>query len=59
MDHEGGGAVKFQQWTERQWKVLTVLDRSDQSMVRPMIEGLGAQYAPGKRHYAARLFAEK
>jgi len=48
MDHEGGGAVKFQQWDGSQWKVLTDWIASDQSIVRPMIEASAAQYAQEK-----------
>src|SRR5437016_5698849 len=48
MDHEGGGAVKFQQWDGGQWKVLTDWIASDQSIVRPMIEASAAQYAQEK-----------
>jgi branched-chain amino acid transport system substrate-binding protein len=48
MDHEGGGAVKFQQWDGTQWKVLTDWIASDQSIVRPMIEASAAQYAQEK-----------
>ena len=45
MDHEGGGAVKFQQWDGKQWKVITDWIASDQKLVRPMIEASAAQYA--------------
>jgi branched-chain amino acid transport system substrate-binding protein len=48
MDHEGGGAVKFQQWDGKQWKVLTDWIASDQKLVRPMIEASAAQYAKEK-----------
>jgi branched-chain amino acid transport system substrate-binding protein len=48
MDHEGGGAVKFQQWDGKQWKVLTDWIPSDQKLVRPMIEASAAQYAKEK-----------
>jgi branched-chain amino acid transport system substrate-binding protein len=48
MDHEGGGAVKFQQWDGRQWKVITDWIASDQSIVRPMIEASAWQYAKEK-----------
>jgi branched-chain amino acid transport system substrate-binding protein len=47
-DHEGGGAVKFQQWDGKQWKVITDWIPSDQSIVRPMIEASAAQYAKEK-----------
>ena len=48
LDHEGGGAVKFQQWDGRQWKVISDWIQSDQSIVRPMIEASAAQYAKEK-----------
>jgi len=48
MDHEGGGAVKFQQWDGKQWKVITDWISSDQKIVRPMIEASAAQYAKEK-----------
>src|SRR5437660_2526647 len=47
-DHEGGGAVKFQQWDGKQWKVITDWIPSDQSIVRPMIEESAAKYAKEK-----------
>jgi branched-chain amino acid transport system substrate-binding protein len=48
LDHEGGGAVKFQQWDGKQWKVITDWIASDQKIVRPMIEASAAQYAKEK-----------
>jgi len=48
LDHEGGGAVKFQQWDGNEWKVITDWIPSDQSIVRPMIEASAAQYAQEK-----------
>jgi len=48
LDHEGGGAVKFQQWDGKQWKVISDWIPSDQSIVRPMIEASAAQYAKEK-----------
>jgi branched-chain amino acid transport system substrate-binding protein len=48
MDHEGGGAVKFQQWDGTKWKVITDWIPSDQKLVRPMIEASAAQYAKEK-----------
>ncbi len=44
-DHEGGGAVRFQQWDGSHWKVISDWIASDQSIVRPMIEQSAAQYA--------------
>jgi branched-chain amino acid transport system substrate-binding protein len=48
LDHEGGGAVKFQQWDGKQWKVITDWIPSDQKLVRPMIEASAAKYAQEK-----------
>ena len=47
-DHEGGGAVKFQQWDGSTWNVITGWIDSDQSIVRPMIEASAAAYAEEK-----------
>lgn len=47
-DHEGGGAVKFQQWDGSKWVVISDWIESDQSIVRPMIEESAAQYAKEK-----------
>ena len=47
-DHEGGGAVKFQQWDGKKWNVITDWITSDQSIVRPMIEESAAKYAKEK-----------
>jgi len=47
-DHEGGGAVKFQQWDGTKWKVITDWIKSDQSIVRPRIEESAAAYAKEK-----------
>ena len=44
-DHEGGGAVKFQQWDGRKWEVITDWIKTDQSIVRPMIEASAKKYA--------------
>ena len=48
LDHEGGGAVKFQQWDGKQWKLVSDWIPSDQSLVRPMIEESAAKYAKEK-----------
>ncbi len=47
-DHEGGGAVKFQQWDGKQWKVITDWIQPDKELVRPMIEQSAAAYAKEK-----------
>jgi branched-chain amino acid transport system substrate-binding protein len=47
-DHEGGGAVKFQEWDGKKWNVITDWIETDQSLVRPMIEASAAKYAGEK-----------
>ena len=48
LDHEGGGAVKFQQWDGKTWNVITDWIPGDREMVRPMIEESAAKYAKEK-----------
>src|SRR5713101_6113386 len=47
-DHEGGGAVKFQQWDGTQWKVITDWIQPDRELVRSMVEQSAAAYAKEK-----------
>jgi branched-chain amino acid transport system substrate-binding protein len=47
-DHEGGGAVKFQQWDGTKWKVITDWVQPDKELVRSMIEESAAKYAKEK-----------
>lgn len=47
-DHEGGGAVKFQQWDGAKWVMVSDWVATDQSIVRPMIEASALQYAKEK-----------
>ena len=49
LDHEGGGAVKFQQWDGNQWKVITDWIQPDKELVRGMIEESAAAYAKEKK----------
>jgi branched-chain amino acid transport system substrate-binding protein len=48
LDHEGGGAVKFQQWDGTKWKVITDWVAPDKELVRGMIEESAAKYAKEK-----------
>jgi branched-chain amino acid transport system substrate-binding protein len=48
LDHEGGGAVKFQQWDGAKWNLITDWIAADQSLVRPEVEKSAAQYAKEK-----------
>jgi branched-chain amino acid transport system substrate-binding protein len=48
FDHEGGGAVMFQEWDGDKWKRVTDWISTDQSIVRPMIEASAADYAKEK-----------
>jgi branched-chain amino acid transport system substrate-binding protein len=48
FDHEGGGAVMFQEWDGDKWKRITDWISTDQSIVRPMIEASAAAYAKEK-----------
>ena len=47
-DHEGGGAVKFQQWDGQKWKVVSDWIQPDHAMTRPLIEASAAKYASEK-----------
>ena len=47
-DHEGGGAVKFQQWDGTKWNVITDWIQPDKQLVREMIEESAAGYAKEK-----------
>ncbi len=44
-DHEGSGAVKFQQWLGRRWSVISDWVAADASMVRLMVEVAAQRYA--------------
>jgi branched-chain amino acid transport system substrate-binding protein len=47
-DHEGGGAVKFQQWDGSAWKVISDWVTPDRALLRPIIEESAAKYAAEK-----------
>jgi branched-chain amino acid transport system substrate-binding protein len=44
-DHEGGGAVRFQQWDGARWNVVSDWVRSDRALLRPIIEASSTKYA--------------
>jgi branched-chain amino acid transport system substrate-binding protein len=47
-DHEGGAAVKFQQWTDGKWVEISDWIETDRSIVKPMVEESAASYAREK-----------
>lgn len=47
-DHEGGGAVKFQQWDGQHWRVISDWVTADRALLRPLIEKSSTQYAAEK-----------
>ncbi len=47
-DHEGGGAVRFQQWDGKQWKLISDWVQADRALLRPIIEESSAKYAKEK-----------
>lgn len=47
-NHEGGGAVKFQQWDGKKWVVISDWIPSDPAVVRPIIEEQSLKYAKEK-----------
>lgn len=47
-DHEGGGAVRFQQWDGNQWVTISDWVHPDRSTLRPIIEASAAKYAKEK-----------
>ena len=53
FDHEGGGAVKFQQWLGGRWNVISDWISGDQALVRRLVEQAASAYA-GERGIALR-----
>jgi len=48
-DHEGGGAVRFQQWDgQQQWKIISGWVQADRALLRPIIEKSANDYAKEK-----------
>ncbi|HET9978706.1 MAG TPA: ABC transporter substrate-binding protein [Burkholderiaceae bacterium] len=45
FDHEGGGAVTFQQWLGERWNVVSDWVSGDQALVRRWVERAAAAYA--------------
>ncbi|AMW79954.1 ABC transporter permease [Acinetobacter sp. TGL-Y2] len=44
-DHEGGGAVRFQQWDGSKWNVISDWVQADRTFLRPIIEESSQKYA--------------
>ncbi|MET1076395.1 MAG: ABC transporter substrate-binding protein [Pseudomonas sp.] len=47
-DHEGGGAVRFQQWDGQQWQLISDWVQADRALLRPIIEASSLRYAKEK-----------
>lgn len=47
-DHEGGGAVRFQQWDGQKWNVISGWVEADRTSLRPLIEKSALAYAKEK-----------
>ncbi|WP_338485104.1 ABC transporter substrate-binding protein [Pseudomonas trivialis] len=47
-DHEGGGAVRFQQWDGQRWNLISDWVQADRALLRPIIEASAKQYAKEK-----------
>ena len=47
-DHEGGGAVRFQQWDGQKWVTISDWVRPDRTTLRPIIEESAAKFAKEK-----------
>lgn len=47
-DHEGGGAVRFQQWDGEKWNVISDWVQADRDLLRPIIEESARKYAAEK-----------
>ncbi|MET0284138.1 MAG: ABC transporter substrate-binding protein [Polyangiales bacterium] len=47
-DHEGGGAIKLQQWDGQKWVLVSDWIRADRALLRPIIEDSAAKYAKEK-----------
>jgi branched-chain amino acid transport system substrate-binding protein len=47
-DHEGGGAVRFQQWDGEKWNLISDWVQADRALLRPIIEASSRKYAEEK-----------
>jgi branched-chain amino acid transport system substrate-binding protein len=47
-DHEGGGAVRFEQWDGKQFHVISDWIKADRALLRPIIEASSTKYAREK-----------
>ncbi|WP_333700849.1 ABC transporter substrate-binding protein [Rivihabitans pingtungensis] len=47
-DHEGGGAVRLQQWDGQHWQPVSDWIQADRALLRPIIEQSAAKYAKEK-----------
>lgn len=47
-DHEGGGAVRFQQWDRQKWNLISDWVQADRALLRPIIEASSHTYAKEK-----------
>ncbi|MGZ3438911.1 MAG: ABC transporter substrate-binding protein [Polyangia bacterium] len=47
-DHEGGGAVRFQQWDGQKWVTISDWVHPDRALLRPIIEASAKKYAAEK-----------
>jgi branched-chain amino acid transport system substrate-binding protein len=47
-DHEGGGAVRFQQWDGQKWLRISDWVQPDRALLRPIIEASAKKYAAEK-----------
>lgn len=47
-DHEGGGAVRFQQWDGKRWNLISDWVQADRALLRPIIEESSVKYAKEK-----------
>ncbi|RKP58863.1 ABC transporter substrate-binding protein [Pararobbsia silviterrae] len=47
-DHEGGGAVRFQQWDGQKWKLISDWVQADRAFLRPIIDQSANAYAKEK-----------